>query len=145
LTILHVSQPVDGGVAQVVADLVRGQVADGHAVVVACPCTEGGRLSREVTAAGARLVPWGAERAPDAGLPQELASLRRIVTAARPDLVHLHSSKAGLVGRMAIRSRVATVFQPHAWSFEAVTGARRRGDHAVGTLGDEVERPAGLR
>lgn len=122
LTILHVSQPVDGGVAQVVADLVRGQVVDGHEVVVACPCPEGGRLSREATAAGARLVPWGAERAPGAGLPQELAALRRIVAQARPDLVHLHSSKAGLVGRMAIRSRVATVFQPHAWSFEAVTG-----------------------
>ncbi len=122
LTILHVSQPVDGGVAQVVADLVRGQVADGHTVVVACPCPEGGRLSREVSAAGARLVPWGAERAPGAGLPQELTALRRIVADARPDLVHLHSSKAGLVGRMAIRSRVATVFQPHAWSFEAVAG-----------------------
>jgi glycosyltransferase involved in cell wall biosynthesis len=122
LTILHVSQPVDGGVAQVVADLVRGQVADGHTVVVACPCPEGGRLSREVTAAGARLVPWGAERAPGTGLPRELASLRRIVAAVRPDLVHLHSSKAGLVGRMAVHSRVATVFQPHAWSFEAVAG-----------------------
>ncbi|MEY9873641.1 glycosyltransferase involved in cell wall biosynthesis [Streptacidiphilus sp. MAP12-33] len=122
LTILHVSQPVDGGVAQVVADLVRGQVADGHAVVVACPCPEGGRLSRDATASGARLVPWGAERSPGAGLPQELAALRRIVAEVRPDLVHLHSSKAGLVGRLAIRSRVATVFQPHAWSFEAVTG-----------------------
>jgi glycosyltransferase involved in cell wall biosynthesis len=126
LTILHVSQPVDGGVAQVVADLVRGQVAEGHAVVVACPCPEGGRLSREATAAGARLVPWGARRAPGAGLPQELASLRSILAEARPDLVHLHSSKAGLVGRMAIRSRVATVFQPHAWSFEAVTGPAAR-------------------
>ncbi|MEY9848046.1 glycosyltransferase involved in cell wall biosynthesis [Streptacidiphilus sp. BW17] len=126
LTILHVSQPVDGGVAQVVADLVRGQVADGHDVVVTCPCPEGGRLGREAVAAGARLVPWSAERGPGPGLPQEIAALRKVVGEARPDLVHLHSSKAGLAGRLAIRGRIATVFQPHAWSFEAVSGPTAR-------------------
>ncbi|NEA48622.1 glycosyltransferase, partial [Streptomyces sp. SID10815] len=41
----------------------------------------------------------------------------------RPDLVHAHSAKAGLAGRLAVRGRIPTVFQPHAWSFEAVGGA----------------------
>ncbi len=36
--------------------------------------------------------------------------------------MHLHSAKAGLAGRLLLRGRVPTVFQPHAWSFEAVTG-----------------------
>ncbi|MER6309948.1 hypothetical protein ABT180_28660, partial [Streptomyces sp. NPDC001657] len=36
-TVLHVSQPADGGVARVVADLVRAQVAAGLRTVVAAP------------------------------------------------------------------------------------------------------------
>ncbi|WP_159057035.1 glycosyltransferase, partial [Streptomyces scabiei] len=48
---------------------------------------------------------------------------RRILDDVRPGLVHLHSAKAGLAGRLAVRGRVPTVFQPHAWSFEAVDGA----------------------
>jgi glycosyltransferase involved in cell wall biosynthesis len=51
----------------------------------------------------------------------------RIVDTLDPDVVHLHSSKAGLVGRLALRGRRPTVFQPHAWSFEAADGALARG------------------
>jgi glycosyltransferase involved in cell wall biosynthesis len=34
----------------------------------------------------------------------------------------LHSSKAGLVGRLALRGSTPTVFVPHAWSFDAASG-----------------------
>jgi glycosyltransferase involved in cell wall biosynthesis len=36
--------------------------------------------------------------------------------------VHLHSAKAGLCGRLVLRGRYITVFQPHGWSFLAVGG-----------------------
>lgn len=39
--------------------------------------------------------------------------------------MHLHSSKAGLTGRLLLRRRVPTVMQPHAWSFFARTGPVR--------------------
>lgn len=42
-------------------------------------------------------------------------------------MVHLHSSKAGLVGRLVVRRRVPTIFQPHAWSFLAVGAKQARG------------------
>ncbi len=121
LTILHVSQPADGGVAQVVADLVRGQIADGHRVVLAC--LPEGRLAATARAAGAEVHTWAAVRTPVTGLAREVGTLRRIVAATDPHLVHLHSSKAGLAGRLAVRGGRPTVFQPHAWSFAAVTGA----------------------
>jgi glycosyltransferase involved in cell wall biosynthesis len=121
LTILHVSQPVDGGVARVVTDLVRGQRAAGHRVLVACP--PGGRLAPAAAAAGAELSVWAARRSPGPSVAAETARLRRLVQRAAPDLVHLHSAKAGLAGRLAVRGRLPTVFQPHAWSFAAATGA----------------------
>ncbi|MEE1827230.1 glycosyltransferase [Streptomyces sp. BE20] len=121
MTILHISQPVDGGVARVVVDLVRGQREAGHRVLVACP--RGGRLAEEAGAVGALVLDWPARRSPGPAVAAEAWRLRRIVRAAAPDMVHLHSAKAGLAGRLAVRGAAPTVFQPHAWSFAAVDGA----------------------
>ncbi|WP_461031075.1 glycosyltransferase, partial [Streptomyces sparsus] len=46
----------------------------------------------------------------------------RLIRLTAPDVVHTHSAKAGLAGRLAVRGRIPTVHQPHAWSFEAVDG-----------------------
>jgi glycosyltransferase involved in cell wall biosynthesis len=118
--VLHVTQPVDGGVARVVRDLVRAQRAAGLRVAVACP--DGSGLSDALRALGAEVHDWPATRAPGRALPGEVRRLRRVLAGTRPDLVHAHSAKAGLAARLAVRGRVPTVFQPHAWSFEAVDG-----------------------
>ncbi|MFS8197232.1 glycosyltransferase [Streptomyces sp. CWNU-52B] len=118
--VLHVSQPVDGGVARVVTDLVRAQSAVGVEVTVACPPT--GTLATTAETLGAGVRPWHATRSPGPRLAREVRTLRELVREVRPDVVHAHSAKAGLVARLALRGRVPTVFQPHAWSFEAVGG-----------------------
>ena len=123
LSVLHVTQPVDGGVARCVADLVADQVERGWRVGVACP--PGGPLLDRLRTAGAEHVVWPARRSPGPRVPAETRALTRIVAASRPDLVHLHSSKAGLAGRLALRGRSPTLFQPHAWSFFAVGGPVR--------------------
>ncbi|MET9909139.1 glycosyltransferase [Streptomyces sp. NPDC006476] len=117
--VLHITQPVDGGVARVVTDLTRAQLAAGLHVSVACPAS---RLADELRSLGADVHPWRATRSPGPTLVREVRRLVRVLAKARPDLVHAHSAKAGLAGRLAVRGRVPTVFQPHAWSFEAVDG-----------------------
>ncbi|WP_374754122.1 glycosyltransferase [Streptomyces sp. SM12] len=119
LTVLHIAQPADGGVARVVTDLVRAQRAEGLRPVVLCP-PDG--LGEAAEAAGATVCPWSAAREPGARVGQESAAVARIVREIGPDLVHLHSAKAGLAGRLALRGRLPTVYQPHAWSFEAAGG-----------------------
>ncbi|MGW5851006.1 glycosyltransferase [Streptomyces sp. NPDC055254] len=121
LTVLHLVQPVEGGVARVVVDLVRAQSASGLRPVVGCP--RDGMLADAAREAGADVLTWRAGRAPGPGLPAEVLGARRIVARVRPDLLHAHSAKAGLAGRLAVRRAVPTVFQPHAWSFDAVAGA----------------------
>ncbi|MCX4966502.1 glycosyltransferase [Streptomyces sp. NBC_00654] len=120
LTVLHLVQPVDGGVARVVTDLVRAQARAGLRPVVACP--PAGPLAAEAAAAGALVHSWPAVRTPGPRLAGEVGAAGRLVRECRPDVVHAHSAKAGLAGRIAVRGRVPTVFQPHAWSFEAVGG-----------------------
>ncbi|MEU9362614.1 glycosyltransferase family 4 protein [Streptomyces sp. NPDC048301] len=120
LTVLHLVQPVEGGVARVVTDLVAAQVRAGLRPVVACP--PDGPLAAGAATAGARVYPWPAERSPGPRLAREVLTARRLVRACAPDVVHAHSAKAGLAGRLAVRGRVPTVFQPHAWSFEALEG-----------------------
>lgn len=117
--VLHLAQPVDGGVARVVLDLARAQLTAGLHVTVACP---GGELGAGLRDLGAAVRDWPAGRSPGPGLPGELRRLVRLIEEVRPELVHAHSAKAGLAGRLAVRGRVPTVFQPHAWSFEAVGG-----------------------
>lgn len=117
--VMHLTQPVDGGVARVVTDLVREQVADGADVVVACPDSA---LTAQLRALGATVRHWSATRSPGPTLLREVRHLARLVDEVRPELVHAHSAKAGLAGRLAVRGRIPTVFQPHAWSFEAVSG-----------------------
>jgi glycosyltransferase involved in cell wall biosynthesis len=119
--VLHVSQPTEAGVARVVGYLLADQVRSGWEVIAACP--PDGPLTGHVHRAGAQPLPWSATRSPGPGVPGEVARLAALVRQVQPDLVHLHSSKAGLAGRLALRGRLPTVFQPNGWSFLAASGA----------------------
>jgi len=121
--VLHVAAPPDGGVPRYVANLVRDQLERGWCVGVASP--PGGDLERLLEGTDAELFPWTARRAPGPSIVSEAVRLSGIVRELDPEVVHLHSAKAGLVGRLAVRGSRATVFTPHAWSFEAVDGAMR--------------------
>lgn len=114
------SQPTTEGVARLVADLAAAQSARGWQVAVACPSD--GWLSTEVQASGGTHFRWEARRSPGAWVATETRRLSRIVKQADPGAVHLHSSKAGLAGRLAVRGGRPTLFQPHAWSFQVGGG-----------------------
>jgi glycosyltransferase involved in cell wall biosynthesis len=123
--ILHVCESTDGGTGVFIRDLALNQSARGQEVAVAVP--SGGPVVAALAAAGVRHHPWEAIAQPwPRAVARELRALHQIVSAVDPALVHLHSSKAGLVGRLAVRGRRPTLLQPHSWSFWARTGAIRR-------------------
>src|SRR5688572_19068924 len=120
LNVLHVSQPSEAGVAHCVLGLLADQRARGWEVSVAAP--RWGKLAEAAENLGAPCHRWEATRAPGPATVPETLSLGRIVRRVEPDLVHLHSSKAGLAGRLWLHGRLPTIFQPHAWSFDATEG-----------------------
>ncbi|WP_158883498.1 glycosyltransferase [Amycolatopsis anabasis] len=123
MKIVHVTQPVDAGVASVVLDLATDQQARGWDVAIACP--PAGWLVDRAREAEVEVHAWSARREPGVSSVAETFRLRRLLDRLDPDVVHLHSSKAGLAGRLALRGRLPTLFQPHLWSFESARGLLR--------------------
>jgi glycosyltransferase involved in cell wall biosynthesis len=120
LRVVHVCQPTDYGVPTVVLNQVTHQLASGWEPVLVCP--PDGSLGERARALGVRVHAWPARREPGPSVLSEATRLRALLTEERPDLIHLHSAKAGLVGRLVVRGRRPTVYQPHAWSFHAARG-----------------------
>jgi glycosyltransferase involved in cell wall biosynthesis len=116
-SVLIVSQVTVDGVAICVRDLVQDAVRRGYHVTVACPSA--GDLAAWVQERGATWQRLEMRRSPH---PSDLLAVVRVRRLARGrGLVHLHSSKAGAVGRLALATlgahRPPSVFTPHGWSW----------------------------
>ncbi|MDZ4168698.1 MAG: VanW family protein [Coriobacteriia bacterium] len=125
--VLLVSQPTTAGTARHVADLAAGLIARGTDVTVACPTS--GMLPERARHDGASVVELAMKREisplSDA---RAFFRLMRLCRQLRPDVIHLHSSKAGFLGRLAGRMAgvPVVVFTPHCWSFQSASGRKRR-------------------
>lgn len=128
LTILHVITLSErGGAQRHVADVAAEQVARGHIVHVACG--PGGPLVEEARAAGATVHPQPSMvRAIDPRRDAiEMTRLIALIGTLRPDIVHGHSSKAGLLARVAARMRgVPSVYTAHGFVFLEPLGRMKR-------------------
>ncbi len=117
LDVLHVTQPTSAGVAKVVQQLVTDQLRRGMSVGLASPNRP--EFVRPLIEVGCHYYPWKSVRSPFRGIYQESRDLAQIIATSHPTLLHLHSSKAGMIGRLAVRGHIPTVFQPNGWSFAA--------------------------
>ncbi len=113
MRILHVSEVHWGGVVGLIHHFNREQAAVGHDVHLLCP------PAFPATSHVTRYA-WRLHRRRPVTIVTALYGLFRTVRRVRPDVVHLHSFMAGLLGRLpgVIPSGTPVVYQPHAWSFE---------------------------
>jgi glycosyltransferase involved in cell wall biosynthesis len=154
LRVLMVCQPTTGGAARCVHQLAKAGVADGIEVTVASP--DENELPGWARDVGARWVELPMQRAPGADDLRRIAQVRALARAA--DVVHLHSSKAGALGRLARltlgRTAAPVVFTPHGWSWQAggrMVPVYRAFERVTAPLADAIiavsdgERAAGSR
>jgi glycosyltransferase involved in cell wall biosynthesis len=119
--ILHVVQPPYGGAVAVML-LLAGDQVERHEVGVVCHSS--GTAAGAARAFGATV--WAVPAHRSVRLGDDVRYLRRLRGILRefcPDVVHLHSSKAGALGRLAARSEnVPVVFSPHNFAYRAYEG-----------------------
>ena len=121
LDILIVAQPTEYGVAICVKQQAAAALAAGHNVVVACPDSTRGPLAEWIVETGATHVVLNLQRQPGLADIKAVAELRRLSRGR--DVLHVHSSKAGAVGRIAAatlsrKRRPAVLFTTHFWSWQ---------------------------
>jgi glycosyltransferase involved in cell wall biosynthesis len=117
-----------GGAQTHVLTLAKMLNKNGHDVLICYGGKLEGPFNKLLTAAGINCVTVPNLKR-EISLIADIRSvfkLRRIYKQFRPDVVSLHSSKAGIVGRMSsLFSGIPVVFTVHGWAFtEGVGGAR---------------------
>lgn len=106
LRILHVTQCRGGGVPRAVDMLAEVNPANTHLLLTPEPHAHDSRVFAEIRSIGDGLA--------------ALRTVRRAVRELRPDVVHAHSSWAGMTARVTGLG-VPVVYQPHAFVFDGRT------------------------
>jgi len=116
-----------GGAQSYVRDLARQFHDDGNQVLVVCGAK--GEMTDALAAAGIAVVqaPGLLREIHPVHDPRSVASMTRLIRSFRPDLVTSHSSKAGIVARIASRiAGVPCVFTVHGWAFNSSESVAKR-------------------
>lgn len=127
IKVLHAAETIKGGVATVIRFLYAGMVASDSGVDARCLVPS--NQSQELLGVPESAILTFTSKS--RGLAKSFSFLRCFVTAVlknKPDIVHLHSSFAGAIGRVAIFflrpiHRCQVVYSPHAFSF-LMSGSR---------------------
>lgn len=122
--ILHVTEALGGGVANSVSQLANIQSADGSEVIVChsvrqdTPSVE--KLHQLFPAPIRRIVVPMVTHVSMRDDLVAMARLKRLFAELEPDVIHLHSSKAGVLGRIAARAlgwQDRVFYSPRGFSF----------------------------
>lgn len=108
MKIIHCFRSPVGGIFRHVRDLLAEQVSAGHEVGFICDSSTGGEYEdqlfnriRNDLALGLHRVPMARSISPKD--PITLLNVARIIRKIGPDVVHSHSAKGGVYGRMAAK------------------------------------------
>jgi glycosyltransferase involved in cell wall biosynthesis len=122
---LHISQ-VQGGVETYIEQIINNIDRDRYELIVACPEMRQSLIKM----AGKYDVPYinlenTIEISPINDLKSILATIK-LVRTLKPDVIHAHSSKAGMITRLAsIFFKTKVLYTPHAFAYLGKQGLKR--------------------
>ncbi len=121
LKIIHCFRSPVGGIFRHVRDLLNKQAEAGHEVGIICDSSTGGDYEDKLFEKISPLLSLGLHRIPMARsiAPKDLSALiktRSLIKQLEPDVVHSHSAKGGVYGRMGAwlaDKSIKTFYCPH--------------------------------
>lgn len=118
--VLHIVEAFGGGVFTVLNDLING-ISNDYEIVIAysvrpqTPENFKSYFSSNVKFIEVKNFTRSINAKKDFKALQEI---KKIVKNEKPDIVHLHSSKAGILGRLAVNgNKIKMFYNPHGFSF----------------------------
>lgn len=124
IKILHITQSL-GGVETYIRQIISTIDRSKYEIVLVSPFNK--ELSNFCLSNGVKIYCIKMDRGLNIFVDlQNLFSFCKIIRDENPDLVHLHSSKAGFIGRLACRIKhKKSIFTPHGLSYLSFTGVKR--------------------
>ena len=118
--VLHIVEAFGGGVFTVLNDLINGTSDDYEIVVAYSLRAQTPKNFKEFFDSKVKFIEvknFTRSINPKKDI-KALKEIKRIVKEEKPDIVHLHSSKAGVLGRLAVNgNKIRMFYNPHGFSF----------------------------
>ena len=141
MRILQAFEPLVGGVHVYVRTLAAGLAERGHEVEVATIADEAAQRGFRDVGVPAHTVDLVAPMVAPVRDARALVQLRRLIARGGYDIVHLHDTKAGALGRVAaLGTGTPTVYTPHSFAHTGQRHRPRRGQAARRALTLNIER-----
>ena len=126
IKVLHVTQATIGGALEYIKLFFSHIDTDEYELCLICPSY--GPMRQEIEDMGITVYPIEMSR--EINLKADIKSffeLKKAIKHIKPDLVHLHSSKAGVLGKVAsYLNKVPCIYNAHGWSFSINTTDKKK-------------------
>ena len=120
MRVLHIVEAFGGGVVTFLQALINGSDEQDEHIILYARRDNTPDAPEKLFRPGTRLI-RSENLSRELRPGEDIAAffeIRRVVKEVRPDIVHLHSSKAGALGRWAINGKKLPLFYtPHGYSF----------------------------
>lgn len=121
MKILHCFETLPGGPATYINELLPLQVQRYGVENIHVLCPE--KHLPYVKDFGQHMHGFAYERRTAGAILKSIPVWRTMFREISPDIIHLHSTVAGLIGRLVPRTRAKIVYCSHGWAFDAKRGA----------------------
>ena len=122
IRILHITQSY-GGVQTYILNVIRNSDKQKYNYAVLCPRSELSRICKEW---GVNVYCVNIKRSPHFLDIICLIKIIVVIIKYNPDILHVHSAKAGVLGRLAsFVTRKKVIYTPHAFSYLGYSGFNR--------------------
>lgn len=131
IKVLHITHATEGGVAEYIKLFFSHVNKDKYEICLICP--KYGPLKSEIENMGINV--YTIEMSRDIDIKNDLRSflnIKKAINEIKPDIVHLHSSKAGVLGKLAsYLNKVPCIYNAHGWSFSMNVSRKKKKVYAL--------------